>query len=124
MSYWVLITSYSFQDKDSEKPTMGSPETLRRQISALFPDTDWSDPTYGTSDESGLDFMLPGPEKAAENLCSFSIRLGGEEDPVPAIHRLCKQYGWFASDEEGGDMDMETGEFVYEFEDENEEESL
>jgi len=119
MSYWVLITAYSCQAENVDTPALGSPDAVREKLSAVFPDTDWSDPTYGVSDESGFDFMLHAPEKVVESLDTFSIRLGGScEDPFPDIQRLCKQYGWYATDEEGGEMDIETGEFVSDDEDE------
>lgn len=75
---------------------LGSAAFVRREISLMFPDTDWSDPVWGAwSGEPGsIEFNI-GSDDPVE---SFMLHVRAGPEVVPGIVALCLRQGWQAID--------------------------
>ena len=81
-------------DADDFQPLpLGTSEAMRAKISSAFPNVDWSDPAWGSLDESGYSIEFPMRDGELDGL-TLIVRGGG--CPIPAIARLCHQNGWSA----------------------------
>lgn len=107
MSWDVVVCRFSRTytrmnqiDEDGSLLPMGSRAHIHAAISALFPDTDWSEPGWGkhqgpfgsvvfsVSDEEPVDSVMP------------HVRAG--EGIVAPIVELCLKHGWQAMDTTAG----------------------
>jgi len=84
-------------------PPMGDAGDVRRQVAAVLPNVDWSDPAWGMLDGEGysIEFNL----QAEGMVDGFMLHVRGGGDPVAAIVHLCKANRWVA-------LDTSTGEFM------------
>lgn len=73
-----------------EPPFMGEAEAVSQRISKVFPDTDWSDPTWGVvlGETFALEFSLGALHKTN----TFGIHARGEA--TGAALRLAEATGW------------------------------
>ncbi|MFI5381435.1 MAG: hypothetical protein ACHRHE_19225 [Tepidisphaerales bacterium] len=86
-----------------QPPSLGPANEVRRLISAIFTDVDWSEPNWGRSEQDGhtIEFSI-GADDPVEALM---LHVHGGGDPVAAICRLCAAYHWEA-------MDCSSGEWL------------
>jgi hypothetical protein len=85
-------------------PVIGTPEDVRRRISAYLPYTDWSDPTWGLcfTDEYSFEFNLAGDE---ELVTHFFIHARGSRAAITTLLGLAVLNGWHL-------MNWSTGELI------------
>lgn len=105
MSWDVVISAAKTDPEagDSAVQPLGEAEDVRKKISAALPDTDWSDPAWGTLEGSG--WSIEFNTEATGSVESLMLHVRGEGDPLSAISRLCQSTGWYA-------FDTTTGEFL------------
>lgn len=90
--------------KDWRGTQLGALEEVRAIISRSFPETDWSDPHWGSlsTPRFFLEFNL-GPDDPCE---SFAVHVRGGAEAVDALLRLAREPGWYA-------LDMTQGEWLH-----------
>ena len=110
MSWDVSIIKFAIAYRDvgdipsDEVPLeLGPRSHVHHCVLAVFPGTDWSDPSWGIwdSDAGSIEFNL-GRDEPAKGMM-LHVRSRGEV--VPAIVRLCLENGWQG-------IDCSSGEFI------------
>jgi hypothetical protein len=81
---------------DFEPPLLGKADEIRKIISTVFPDTDWSDPEWGILDVGATSIEFNMGEE--DDVTDIMLHVRGGGDPVSAILKLCKAAGWTALD--------------------------
>jgi hypothetical protein len=89
---------------------LGSAASVRQAISAVIPNVDWSDPTWGLLAGEGFSFEFNmGKQDPTDG---FMIHVRGGGDAVPNLMKLATQCGWYL-------LDTSTGEWMHHADDPN-----
>jgi hypothetical protein len=80
---------------------LGSAQSVREAISAVIPEVDWSDPTWGSFRGNG--FSLEFNMGAQDPSDGFMIHVRGGGDAVPHLLSLGTQCGWYLLDTSMGE---------------------
>jgi hypothetical protein len=82
--------------KDWRGATLGSEGEVREKISAVLPEVDWSDPTWGILEGNGFSFEFNiGSQRPCEG---FMIHVRGGGPAVTSLLRLAEKTGWYLLD--------------------------
>jgi hypothetical protein len=87
--------------EDERGLPLGPRALVHEAVSRIFPDTDWSDPGWGTweSEFGSIEFNVG--EDPAEGMM---LHVRADSRVVPAIVMLCKDNGWQGLDCGSGDL--------------------
>lgn len=99
-------------------PPLGAADEVRAKIARSLPETDWSDPSWGTleADEYTIEFNLA----VKEHVRGLTCYIHGGASVLEPIARLCRDHGWSAFDTTTGkllDPDAPSSEGVEAFND-------
>ena len=88
--------------KDEQPISLGPRCDVQRAINAVFPGTDWSDPSWGQwgSELGSVEFNLGQDDPTT----SFMLHVRAKPEIVSAIVSLCAQNGWRPLDCSSGDF--------------------
>ncbi len=89
---------------------LGTDAEIRQIISSCFPDTDWSDPTWGRLATDGFSFEFNVGNN--DRNTGMMVRVSGHGEAVAAILLLAQRAGWFA-------LDVSQGEWLHHCENAN-----
>ena len=86
-----------------EPPPMGTPEEVRRLISAgLNDEVAWWDDGWGQYGGDGFTFELDTGEDNPVTSVTVHVRGGG--NPLPALFQIASPHGWYLLDWSTGDL--------------------
>ena len=86
---------------DWRAQVLGTRQEVRDQISQSIPDTDWTDPRWGSFAGDGFSFEFNiGSEEPSTG---FMIHVRGGSDAVSLLLGLAKRSGWFLLDCSSGE---------------------
>jgi hypothetical protein len=79
---------------------LGTALAVRDAISSAFPDTNWTDPTWGVFDapSGSIEFNV-GVDDPIQGIM---LHIRASEEVVPLIVKLCRKEGWQPLDISGG----------------------
>lgn len=103
MSWDVIIINssekHSIEEvwEDNKIPSFGKRIEIQNKINALYPDTDWTDPSYAHLDNGiYVGHISLGDNEILDG--NFMLHIYGGSDPYELIISLCKKYNWTAYD--------------------------
>ena len=93
---------------DWRADVIGPTSEVRRKISEVIPDIDWSDPEWGLYDADGfsLEFNCAG----AGPTDGFTVHVRGGGDALAVLLRIAARWGWYL-------LDTSQGEWIHHCED-------
>jgi len=111
MSWNVLVLNYHGKPpvdigqlpKDHRPDSLGPTAEVRKAISRVLPDVDWSNPTWGTYEGDGFVFEFNMSEEPVKD--TFMIRVTGGGDAITPMVKLAIQNKWSL-------LDISTMEFI------------
>lgn len=86
---------------DEDYLPLGSLESVAERIRAVFPNAEWSSPTWALDYDTGVTIDLEGVESSNSILVSVS----GSENPIPHLLALARANDWVV-------LDCSTTEFL------------
>jgi hypothetical protein len=90
--------------KDWAGTPLGPAADVRAKLSAVFPELDWTNPTWGLLEGPGFSFEFNMGRE--ELLTGFMIHVRGSGDPVPWLMRMGDACTWYM-------LDTSTGEWMH-----------
>ncbi|BCG59447.1 hypothetical protein [Paenibacillus sp. URB8-2] len=89
----------SVEDIDDEMTEeLGNREEIINMISKLFPDADFSDPSWGLLEQPGYSVEFNIPEE--NNITEIMLHIRGDETSIEVIRKIHDNTSWAAIDEE------------------------
>ena len=98
----IAIQNIDDLPEDFVGSEMGTADEIRRNINAVFPGTDWSDPSWGIFDGDGFSIEFNIGNEAITTDLMLHVR--GNGDPVTPIVKLCRAYSWKGLDTSTGEL--------------------
>jgi hypothetical protein len=96
------ITSINELSQDAEVEPLGSKAAILALLADLFPDADFSDPTWVilNREEFAIEFIVGHEDPVA----SLGLRIHGADRALAVAQLLCEQMGWRAFDPSFGEL--------------------
>lgn len=83
--------------EDKKVPSLGRRIEVQHKISALYPATDWTDPSYAHLDNGiYVGHISLGDSEILDG--NFMLHIYGGSNPYEFITNLCNKYNWTAYD--------------------------
>lgn len=96
------ISSVDELPTDFDVEPLGSKAAILALLGDLFPDADFSDPTWVVLDKTGFSIEFIVGEK--DPVDSLGLRIHGDESWIAVARVLCERNGWRAYDTSSGNL--------------------
>lgn len=97
---WDILIINSNKPVDFEKDEWANFESrssVIKNIERVFPDSNWSDPSWGVlnNERAVIEFNI-GDKEDMDNI--FMLHVRGGQNPTSEIAKLCRSFDWIAFD--------------------------
>ncbi|MCB0402949.1 MAG: hypothetical protein KDD41_12750 [Flavobacteriales bacterium] len=99
----ILKEKFDLNDQDYLPSPLGNRSEIVKELCALLPGLDFSDPSWGRYEGNGFSIEFSTGDDESVNTIMLHVRGGG--DPMPVITLILLEQKWEA-------MDCSTGEFM------------
>lgn len=99
----LLKIKIDFKEFEGEIPPLGERNVIVGELTALLPELDYSDKSWGIYDNESLSIEFNTGDD--EILASIMLHIRGGGDPHVILKAICEKMEWYA-------LDSSTGEFM------------